>query len=928
MIKKTISIRIVLSLISILFSATLSAQETQRVYLSGTDKDNTKTWDFKILAGRKSGEWTKIEVPSNWETQGFGAYTYGFQETDPQEKGLYRYTFTAPEEWKDKHVAIVFEGAMTDTEVKINGKPAGPLHQGGFYEFKYAITPLLKWGQENVLEVNVSKVSANESVNEAERKADFWTLGGIYRPVYLEIKPKIHIERMAIDAQADGSFAVDVFTSGTKNKQQLVAQVQTLQGENVGEAFSVTTKKNQNKIRLEKQFQNPKLWNPEFPNLYQVKVAVKEGGKTIHSVSDRFGFRTVELRPKDGIYVNGERIVFKGVNRHSFWPESGRTLSRDLHLQDILLMKEMNMNAVRMSHYPPNVEFLDLSDSLGLFVIDELTGWQSKYDTGAGRPLVKELVTRDVNHPSIILWANGNEGGWNRELDGDYAIYDPQNRPVIHPWEKYNFTDTKHYPDYNYVVNSVLYGQEIFFPTEFMHGLYDGGHAAGLDDFWNLMLQHPLNAGGFLWVFSDEGLVRTDRDGEIDTNGNTAPDGILGPYREKEGSFYAIKEIWSPVYIEKKFIAPTFDGTLPLENRYIYTNLDQCRFEWKLVSFPSADAQSVEEKTDAKGTPAALSLAPGEKGKLALNLPENWKQSDALYLTAYDPQDKEVFTWSWALKSPEKMAVAAVTSPSVSTSQGVLAKENGNQLEIALDGISYYFDRGNGYLQKVMSNDKEISLSGGPDLAGVEHQLEKFEHFKEGASYIVQPSYKGDSRLQVKWIFTPGQAAKLEYSYSMKGEQDFMGITFNYPEEKIEGMKWLGRGPYRVWKNRLKGLEFGVWEKDYNNTITGESGWQYPEFKGYHSDMYWVKVENKEAPFTVYSGTEGMFLQMLKPEKPKGSGNDHNSPPFPEGNIGFLHAISPIGTKFQAAERLGPQSQKNMMMNYTPIEGTLWFDFR
>jgi hypothetical protein len=154
-----------------------------------------------------------------------------------------------------------------------------------------------------------------------------------------------------------------------------------------------------------------------------------------------------------------------------------------------------------------------------------------------------------------------------------------------------------------------------------------------------------------------------------------------------------------------------------------------------------------------------------------------------------------------------------------------------------------------------------------------------------------------------------------------------MGITFNYPEEKINGMKWMGRGPYRVWKNRLKGQQLAVWEKAYNNTITGQN-WNYPEFKGWHSELYWVKLQNKECDFTVYTDRQNIFLKMLKPENPKAAGNNNTSPPFPEGNIGFMHAISAIGTKFQRAEIMGPQSQKNVRQGSVPLTGNLYFDFR
>ena len=140
-------------------------------------------------------------------------------------------------------------------------------------------------------------------------------------------------------------------------------------------------------------------------------------------------------------------------------------------------------------------------------------------------------------------------------------------------------------------------------------------------------------------------------------------------------------------------------------------------------------------------------------------------------------------------------------------------------------------------------------------------------------------------------------------------------------------MKWMGRGPYHVWKNRLKGQQFGVWQKQYNNTITGES-WLYPEFKGYHAQMYWVVIESKESSIKIYTDQEGVFLQMLKPAKPVNTKNENVSPAFAAGNIGFMNSISPIGTKFQSADKMGPQSQLNMELNYSPVKGSLWFDFR
>lgn len=912
--------------ISLLFflwviSASTRAQQTIIQYLSGTDKDHTVDWDFYINTGMRSGQWNRIAVPSNWEQQGFGTYNYYRDTHNPEEQGKYKYHFKVPAVYKNQNVSIVFEASMTETEVKINGQPAGPIHQGGFYRFKYNITQLLHIGADNLLEVTVSKKSTNESVNQAERKADFWLFGGIFRPVYLEIVPKTHIDRIAIDAKANGMLSLDVFTENPSNNAILNAQVQKLDGQLVGKPFIARVKSGDEKITLNQRLAHVLTWNPESPNLYNLVVSLSNAAGVVHTIKQRFGFRTAELRPQDGFYVNGKKVVFKGVCRHSEWPETGRALSKNISLMDVKLMKEMNMNAVRMSHYPPDQHFLDVCDSLGLFVLDELTGWQAKYDTEVGRKLVKELVVRDVNHPSIVIWDNGNEGGWNTALDNDFAKYDPQNRHVIHPWEKFNGTDNKHYPDYNYVQNSVLYGKEVFFPTEFMHGLYDGGQGAGLDDFWSLMLKHPYLGGGFLWSFHDEGVARTDRNGEVDIQGNQAPDGILGPHREKEGSFYTIKEIWSPVVIDQKYIPADFDGRISVENKYIYTNLNKCTFTWKLVSLPSPGNADLKGKVIYRGTLPKINLEPGGKGFLKLDLP-GYGKSDVLYLTATDQYQQELFTWSWPIKSTYKVKV---NDPTGSTKPQALMQDSA--LVIKADGISYYFSTTTGYLQKVVNAKVTIDIKDGPALAGAKETFKELKYYALGDDYIVEPVYEGSQQFVVKWTFSPGKPAKLDYTFSEKGEFDFSGIMFNYPEAEVTGMRWEGRGPYHVWKNRLKGQQFGIWHKDYNNTITGES-WNYPEFKGYHAEVYWVTIENKQAPFTVYAGNSPFFLEMLKPAHAAGATNNNTNPPFPDGNLAFLHTISPIGTKFQSADKLGPQSQKNTQQNYTPVSGSLWFDFK
>lgn len=925
-----------LTVLGLLLAANgLYSQNTIIRYLSGTDKDHTVSWDFRCDKGRNSGSWTTIAVPSCWELQGFGHYNYGGQKDPGDETGEYKYTFKADRQWSGKKINIVFEGVMTDAAVKINGKPAGKIHQGAFYQFKYDISHLLKLGQENLLEVKVSKRSANQSINIAERGGDFWVFGGIFRPVYLEILPETHIERLAINAQANGQFDMQVFTNAKQSGYQLQAGIkEASHGDNIpvkdraGQtpdlpSITVAVDTKDSITKLHRVFKDIELWSPEFPHLYELTLSLKNGrGEVVHRIYQKFGFRTAALRAHDGFYLNGKKVKFKGADHHSFWPESGRTTSKALSIKDVLLMKDMNMNAIRMSHYPPDSYLLDVCDSLGLMVLDELTGWQHYYDDSTGHRLVKEMVQRDVNHPSIVIWDNGNEGGFNRHLDHDFARYDPQNRLVIRPWEKFNGTDTKHYPDYNYLVNATLYGREVFFPTESLHGLYDGGHGAGLDDYWNLMQHAPRSAGAFLWVFADEGVVRKDKNDSIDTHGNRAPDGIVGPHREKEGSYYTIKEVWSPVFIPSGQITAHFDGRLRLENRYMFTNLNECHFHWKLVRF-----QKGKRVTTATGQASAPSIAPGEKGSLLLALPDNWSSSDALYLTAMGPDQKEIFTWSWPLASPASIAHREISPTPAAKATEVRVTDSGQTLSIINGPVRLLFNKMTGYLEKVYRDDARLSLSEGPALAGLDQKLTHFEYTRQNAGYIIQAEYKGqDNWMKVKWMIEPGMPAKLTYTYNQRGQADYMGITFHYPENEISGMRWLGRGPYHVWKNRLKGLQFGIFEKSYNNTTTGES-WNYPEFKGNHENLYWVRIQSKEMPFSIFTETPDLFFQMLKTPDPKGAENTYTTVPYPEGNIGFMHAIQAIGTKFKRAEDMGPQSQKNIMLN-GPNKGVLWFDFR
>lgn len=914
-----------------LFLTSSFAVTTEQMMLSGHGTEDGIYWDFYCTAGRKSGEWSKIRVPSCWEQEGFGTYNYGYERNKSSEKGLYKTTFKVPSNWKDKRVFIVFEGSMTDTKVTVNGKQAGDIHQGSFYRFKREITNLISVGADNLLEVEVSKMSSNASVNSAERDADFWVFGGIYRPVYLEAVPQNFIEYTGIDALHDGSFSMELFMDKLVSNATLEVDIYDLRLNRRVSRFRSAAFSNTRKLTVSSSIRNIKSWSAESPNMYRAVITVKSQGKTVHAISERFGFRTVEVRERDGVYINGQRIMFKGVNRHCFWPTTGRTVTREQSLLDAMLIKEMNMNAVRTAHYPPDKHFLEICDSLGLYVINELCAWQRPpYDTQVGTILVNQMLKRDLNHPSVIFWANGNEGGFNHDLDPLFAELDIQKRPLLHPWGLNSGINTVHYITYNSGIKDMFNGRDIFMPTELLHGLYDGGHGAGLDDYWNLMLSNPLSAGLFLWDFSDQGLVRTDRNGELDTDKASGADGILGPYREKEGSFYTIREIWSPIFVEKKYITPKWDGVFNIENRYNFTNTRQCDFSYVLKRFGSLNGEPDVVTTKI----VSPDIAPGSKGKLRLQLPSDWKTYDVLYLSATGPDKKEIFTRSYELNSPAFFA-EKVLRAEINNGVSVEISASDSLYLLSASGVTAVISKSTGFVVEVRTPKAIIPLSEGPMLISNQQLICRSVTLRKTtesvALDVIYNLPNGREAYSFTWTMLKSGLLQLDYDYRPNDRVEMCGVTFKFPEEGVTGATLFANGPYRVYNNRLKGGTLDIWRKQYNDAITGEV-WEYPEFKGYYSLFYGMKL-HCATPFEIYCASEDVFLHLFTPtiQQQYDPKINYTHPPYPSGNISFLDAIPAVGTKFESAENYGPQSQRHRYKSYsgaTNLKNRLYFKFR
>lgn len=1025
-------------------------------YLSGHGPKDAVPWNFKISGGRRSGEATTIPVPSNWELHGFGNYTFGLISPQTPEIGYYSRTFTVPESWSGRHVDLVFNGVMTDASVKLNGKSAGPTHIGSFYQFRYDITRLLnkEKGKENLLEVEVAKRSSDDQTHFAEHHGGYWAYGGIFRPVWIESHPDCWIEHVAIDARADGKLTADLTLVDyrrkmkgddlTKVPETVEAQVLDAKGQPIGEPARQTIPGGgTGRLRIATQIKDPALWTAETPTLYSLRIVRKSGDRLMHTVTKRFGFRTFEVRDGVGLFLNGRRILLKGVGRHSSNPDTGRALDPESCYTAAKLIKSMNMNAVRAVHYPPDEAFLDACDEIGLYVIDELGSCWNPLNTQIGRGLVREMVDHDVNHPSILFWDNGNEGGWDRDLDGDFAYYDPQQRRVLHPGHLFNGVHTLHYPVYREFVH-LLEGPNLVMATEFQHALYDGGGGAGLEDYWKAVCDSPFGAGGFIWGFTDEAVRRDDRNGKTDVFGTTGPFGLLGPRFEKEGSYYAVRDIWCPVQIAKPVIDERFTGKLAVTNNFDFTSLDQCRFQWKLLQYPGPSEDKAATRTLSEGSIPSPSVSPKGHGRLTVPLPADWRGADALSVTAFGPDRQELWNWVWPLpgitKRPGSGTQATTDAPKVETAAG--------EIRLLASGLTASFDSATGLLKTIQRGDKTCALSNGPRLAfakpsaavdwlpfasedeathtyrlasprlastvrveldfkiaspnGGPYAFYKLEISADGKKWktvfdaasrtkVDLPScnfppqqvlavrlsnvcladgpsplrplavksvrlgyetaeFPGDSTapatvtsgqgkdpdtgLPVAWLDSKGAAGlnhfrwtlsgdgalRLEYGYTLNGEFKYHGITFDLPEDQMKSLRWLGEGPYRVWKNRLRGSRLDVHENAYNDIQPGKE-WGFPEFQGCFAGMRWANLETPAGRLAISSTSPEAYFRIGTPRISHGD----TTVAFPAGDLSFLHAIPGMGSKIISATSFGPSARPSEASG--DYCGTLTFKF-
>lgn len=893
--------RLCLSLALSFFSlaaACLPAQSTEIHYLSGHGGTDTVLWevsgpDLQTAAVAVPG-WP---LPPETEGDTLGG------------KAVYTTDFLADRSWRGRKVFLVFEGVMTYAQVWINGREAGPVFPSRGSRFEYEVSEWLRWGRENELKVAVTW-DRGENPEGAGYSGD---LGGIFRPVYLEIPPPQFLRRVAIDARADGTFRMDVFHGEVEGAQRVGLQVRDLAGQPLGHGYSVALAAGARTI-LQTYVDGPIPWNPETPTLYEAEVFLLGTNDTLHRMTTRFGFRTAEVRKRDGIYLNGRRVRLKGVHYSGFDPQNGFHRYKASVLEDLQRIKAAHLNAVIVPHRVPGPYLLELCDSLGLMVV---AGTGITGDSESGKIQVRQLVTHAVNHPSIVLWYHGWAGHGDPELDGEFAKYDPQRRSVLRPGTSAQGFDNRHDLELQAVVDHRLYGTDILLPTAMLGNPGPWSAGADLEALWELMYTHPKSGGIFIgptqpadrWGTPDEGI-----------------DIWAHPVARA-----TMEAVFSPVIVQPFTITPDFDGVIHLENRHHFSSLRQGAFTWKLVQLPLPNSINTQPLRERSGFVDPPDIGPGESGSLRLNLPNDWQAYDLLTFTASNSRQEAIHTWHFPIHTPAQMADFILRQATPSPLMARM-RETDTHIELIANGVTASIEKATGLLTEVKSAIGTLPFNHGPVFT---HQpplpVVALRHYQDGADYVVEcdhPTVNFGGRAprpgsRITWRMMRNGWLRLDYAYAPDNpsQHQVLGVGFDFPQEHIQGLRWLGKGPFPMWKNRFKGVSWNVWEQAWN-------GAAYPEtITGFYGDFFWARVLSERYPFTVVSPTEGLFLQMAPPA---GRASLPEDPEFAQHNLAILHRISPVSTGKDKYLVKGPQQQPNLYTHNDPgfyLEGTLYFDF-
>ena len=878
-----------------------------------------------FFLGKGITQWDAIKVPSNWQLQSnrydppvFTNIKYPFEMNPPytpkdyNPTGVYRTQFTLPNKWKGEQVFIHFAGVQSAMELFINGKQVG-YHEDAMLPAEFNITSYLKKGK-NELYVKVLNWSDGSYIEDQ----DFWRLSGIYRDVYLFATPELRMRDFSVYPQLDVQYRdatlqvqVEVQNLGEKVSDALVVQttLKDSKGNVIGtEKASIADIAAGKEATVSAQIavKNPLKWTAETPNLYKVELSLLTAkGKVLQSFTQNVGFRKVELT-NGLLLVNGKPVKFKGVNRHEFDPYNGRTITRQSMIDDIILMKTHNINAVRTSHYPNQPEWYTLCDEYGLYVVDEANIeshglWESGYYIGERPEWQKDIVERNVNmvardknHPCIIYWSMGNESGWGKNFDAAYEAIkalDPQKRPVHYESKNPAYAGvlshydiiSNMYTELNHLNN--LFTEDPKRPViicEYAHSM--GNSLGNFRKYWELFATNERYQGGFTWDWKDQALRCKDKNGKEYWNiinhidKANVNDGLVNATGVPQPEMHELKKVYQ--YFNVKDIDIN-TGLVLISNSNYFVNSDEVYLQWELIE---------NGKPIANGVIKDLNIA--SQSQRALQIPFDTKlvQNGKEYFMNFRFKNKKATAWSSKDFEVAKEQLAfpnrverELTKPSdkklTFTDEATNFTVKGDDFTAVFSkktgGLSQFTHKGKNLLSEAMvpsfwrvptDNDEggfEQSYASAWRKAGLKEAAVTATEMKATPIGETQVKIVAHNRIETK---AGNISQQVTYLINGDGRIDIstnvevpasvpplarvgMLLTLDKSFNKVE---WYGKGPYETYADRKESAFVGI-----HSGAVKDMYFPYvmPSENGNHTDTRWLKL---------LSGTTELYISAPK----------------------------------------------------------------
>lgn len=897
-------------------------------------KDHDKApRDFYSLKYDDS-QWTDFPVPGILELNGYGDAIYSnngypwrtqfrpeppFVEERNNYTGSYRKMVTVPADWKGERIYLHVGSATSNLMVWVNGKFVG-YSEDSKVSAEFDLTKYLTPGKENLIAMQVMRWCDGSYLEDL----DFWRFTGIAREVYLYARPQAHIADLFITPDLvnnyqDGTLEVKLNAVGAKGETVMFS----LKDKEGKEVAAQTAKVGGNgEVKVNFDIKNPLKWTAETPNLYTLYTTLMDGKQVAEVVPQSVGFRKVEIKNAQ-VLVNGQPVLFKGANRHELDPVTGYVVSMDRMLEDIRVMKELNINAVRTCHYPNDPRWYELCDIYGIYMVAEAN--IESHGMGYGdKTLAKEPTYEKAhlernesnikiykNHPSIIFWSVGNEAGYGPNFEKAYDLvkaYDPS-RPCQYEQAGQNGKTDIFCPMYYDYGGCDKYSQgdnpRPLIQCEYAHAM--GNSMGGFKEYWDMVRKYPKYQGGFIWDFVDQGLRVKNKQGKTiyayggdfgrypTSDHNFNCNGIINPDRKPNPHANEVRYYYQNIWATAKDLKV---GEVEVYNENFFKSLDDVELQWTLES----EGKVLANGRNALDIPAqqkrvvkldGYSLPADVKGEVVLNLDFVLKRAEPMLDAGYAVAREQFVVNPYTFPTME--SVLAVTSGKYDTRK-VEKEEKVAWVTLSAGNTSVTFNHWNGWIDYLDVDGKPMLEEGyaiTPDFwraptdndygAGTQRKLHAWKNpeMKMKSFKVVENEGKAEKGVEVVYDM-PSVEATLTMTYTLTPAGELVvneAMTVNKdakhkPELMRYGMQlvmpkaynmltYYGKGPGENYIDRNNGDRLGVYDAK-----VADQYWGYvrPQESGNKTEVrYWqVKDENgKGLEFYSFAPMECSTLNYL-----------------------------------------------------------------